>query len=740
MNALTLNRRALLKASIIGGAVLSFDARIAFAATPGDKAIVIDAYVRINPDNSFIIGAKNPEVGQGVKTMLPMLIAEELDVDWTQVTAETTIADAKIYGFQIAGGSFTTPMNYTPMRQVGAAARQMFLAAAAAKWGVGVETLTTSAGTVMHGPSKRVATYALLARDAAKVTAPDLKTVALKDPETFKIIGKSKHGVDTPAIIAGKPLFGIDVVKPGMLYAAIEACPAFGGTLVSFDEEAVKKKPGVLAVMAINSAYDIKGAKDAVVIVADSWWVANRARSVLKPVWSTDAQKQFSTAAFAASAASAMDAAPAGPILQKGDAAKALASAAKTITAKYEYPFLSHATLEPQNCTAEYKDGKITFWAPTQNPGDGRKVVAEALGIAPEAITIHMTRIGGGFGRRLSNDYMVQVAQIARALPGRPIKMIWTRTDDLRHDFYRAGGWHNFTAGIDAKGALVALKDHFVTVGKGGKPGTGAAMGATEFPAQLIDHVDFGQTVLESNVPTGYLRAPTSNAMGFVFQSFLDEVALAGGLDLPEFLRRTLGEARTINGDGPASPDGSKPEFNTGRARAVIDKVCQMAGWKGRSGGDAGDGVRKGRGFGFFYSHRGYFAEVVDLTVAKNGRVKVDKVWVAGDVGSQIINPINALHQAQGSVIDGIGQALSGQKIEFVEGAANRTNFHDYPLPRIIDTPDDVVVEWVISDNPPTGLGEPALPPVIPAVANAIFAATGKRLRSLPVVPKDLAV
>lgn len=740
MTALALDRRAMLKASLVGGAVLAFDASFAFAQAPGQKAVIINAYIRVNADNSFVIGSKNPEVGQGIKTMLPMLIAEELDVDWSQVTAETTIADDKIYGMQVAGGSFATPLNYMPMRQIGAAARAMFVKAAAARWGVAENTLTTSGGRVSPTNGKHSVTYAELAAEAAKIAAPELASVPLKDPSAFKIIGQSKLGVDNQAIVSGKPLFGIDVKRPGLLHAAIEVCPAYGGTLVSYDEAAVKNLPGILAVLPINSANNIKGANDAIAIVAESWWVANQARSALKPVWSTDAQKGYSSAAFKASAERLMGGTPAVSIVKRGDAAKALAGAAKKVSARYDYPFIAHATLEPQNCTAEFKDGKIEFWAPTQQPADGRKVVAEALGISPDAITINMTRIGGGFGRRLMNDYMVQVAQIARALPGRPIKLIWTRTDDLRHDFFRAGGWHALEAGVDGAGNLVALTDHFVSFGKDGKANLGAGMGATEFPALVMADVDLGVSYIENNVPTGYLRAPSSNALAFVFQSFLDEVALAGGLDLPELMRRTLGEPRVVQQATMTGRDGLAPQFHTGRALGVIEKVCQMAGWNGRQGGDTGNGVRKGRGFGFYYSHRGYFAEVVDVTVAKNGRVKVDKVWVAGDVGRQIINPINALHQAQGSVIDGLGQILSGQKVEFNEGAANRTNFHDYPLPRIIDAPDDVVVEWVITDNDTTGLGEPALPPVIPAIANAIFAATGKRIRSLPVVPAELAV
>jgi isoquinoline 1-oxidoreductase beta subunit len=366
-------------------------------------------------------------------------------------------------------------------------------------------------------------------------------------------------------------------------------------------------------------------------------------------------------------------------------------------------------------------------------PADGLAQVCQITGLKPEDVTIHMMRIGGGFGRRLLNDYMVMSAQLAKAMPGKPVKMLFNRTDDLQHDYYRPAGWHSLSAGLSADGRLIAIKDNFVTVGLNGMAGRGGDLGATEFPGQLLDHVDFGQTVLETHVPTGWLRAPGSNSLAYTFQSFLDEVALAAGLDLPEFMRRTLGEKRVIAGQGPRSP-----AFDTGRALGVIDKVCANAGWTGRTSGTGPGGARTGRGFAFYFSHQGYFAEVVDVTVA-GGKVKVDKVHVVGDVGSQIINPINAIHQVQGSVIDGIGHALSGQFVPIEGGMAKRTNFHDYTMPRIDMAPKDVVVDFLITNNPPTGLGEPALPPVVPAVCNAVFAATGKRARTLPITAAMLA-
>jgi len=730
MNApANITRRSFLSVSLVGGAVLAFGATLSLpgeaegAGKAGESAGVLNAFIRINPDNSVVIGAKNPEIGQGIKTMLPMLIAEELDVDWAQVRIEQTLADGKKYGPQVAGGSRSTPTNWLPMRQAGAAARQMLVQAAAAQWRVPADTLTTGGGMVRHAGSGRSASYASLALAAAKLTPPALESVPLKDESAFTIIGTSRHGVDTPAILKGQPLYGIDTDLPGMVYAALELCPVPMGTIASFDAGAVKALKGVIAVVPINSGIVAKGKFDALAIVADSWWTAQSAREKLSVEWDVAAHTRFSTKGYEAQAASALAGAAGGDILKQGDATAALAGAAKTVTARYDYPFLAHCTLEPQNCTGLYADGKLSLWAPSQAPESGRAQVAELMDIAPEAITIHMTRIGGGFGRRLMSDYMVQVAQIARAVPGKPVKMLFARADDMRHDYYRPAGWHELTAGLDAKGKLVALKDHFVTFGQDGEPIRAAGMEQTEFPAQLLPDVHLGVTFLETNLPTGWLRAPTSNAMGFVFQSFLDELAEAAGKDLPSFILGILGEDRMLAQVGRGAP------FNTGRARKVIEEACAFAGWKpGRSATGGG----KGRGFGFYFSHAGYFAEVVDATVGEGGSITVDKIWVVGDVGSHVINPINALHQVQGSAIDGLSQAMIGQKIEQVDGAIVQENFDTFPLLRIDAAPRDVAVKFVTSPFSPTGLGEPALPPVIPALANALYAATGKRIRSLP--------
>ncbi|MDE8653590.1 xanthine dehydrogenase family protein molybdopterin-binding subunit [Novosphingobium album (ex Liu et al. 2023)] len=725
MSAETLTRRGFIGVSLLAGGGLLFDLSVPMAARAADgQPIVVTAFIRILPDNRVVIGGKNAEIGQGVKTSLPMLIAEELDVDWAQVTVEQTHADQAIFGGQSAGGSRTTPREWLPMRQAGAAARAMLVTAAATRWNVPAEGLTTASGKVIDRRSGRAIAYAELAAAAATVAPPDPAKLKLKDPADFRIIGKPIGGVDTPAIVAGKPLFGIDVALPGMLHAVLETCPAFGGKLKSANLDEVRAVPGVRHVLTIKGDGQAESLFDGVAILAESWWTANRAREALKIEWDDAGKTGFSTASYERQAEERLAGAAESEVVRSGDVAAAFAGAAKVVKARYSYPFLAHGTLEPQNTTALFKDGAIEIWATTQNPENGRALVANALGLPPAKIRINLTRIGGGFGRRLMNDYMVQAAAIAMQVPGTPVKLLYNRKDDFRRDFYRAGGWHGFAAALDGKGRLIGFRDHFVTFGTDGKAGRGAELSATTLPAGLVEHVLFEQSVLATNLPMGWLRAPGSNALGFVFQSFLDEVAEAAGKDLPALMLELLDEPREVTSGGRG------PAFLTGRARIVIDKVLAMSGWADRKALPAGHG----KGFAFYFSHAGYFAEVVEVSVVE-GQPRVLAVWVAGDVGSQIINPLNALHQVQGSVIEGLGQALAGQRITQVAGAVEQENFDSHPFQRIDATP-RIEVAFVTTDYPPTGLGEPALPPVIPALVNAIRAATGKRIRGLPV---DLA-
>ena len=727
MSAAQLSRRAFISASLLAGGGLLFDLAMPVAHAADGQPVILNAFIRILPDNRVIIGAKNAEIGQGAKTMLPMLIAEELDVDWDQVTVEQTHADQKIFGGQVAGGSRTTPREWIPTRQAGAAARAMLVAAAAQGWGVAPDTLRTAGGKVTDPKSGKSIPYGALAAAAARLPAPDPASLKLKDAADFHIIGRSIGGVDTPAIVAGKPLFGIDVTLPAMLHAVLTTCPAFGGTFKSANLDEVRAMPGIDHVLVIKGDGTPESLFDGVAILSKSWWSAKQAREALKVEWDVSAVSGFSTQGYASQAAERRKGKADGDIIRTGDVASAFAAAAKTVSADYHYPFLAHGTLEPQNCTALFQDGAIEIWAPTQNPESGRALVAKALSLPPEKIRINFTRIGGGFGRRLMNDYMVQAAAIAAQVPGVPVKLLYTREDDIHRDFYRPAGWHGFRAALDKGGRMTAFHDHFITFGKDGKPVRSAELSPAELPAGLIDHVLLEQSFLATNMPTGWLRAPGSNALGFVYQAFLDEVAQAAGKDLPTLMLDLLGDPKEL-ARGP-----NVPPFVTARARGVIEKAVAMGGWADRASLPRGTG----KGFAFYYSHMGYFAEVVEVKVV-DGMPRVKSVWVAGDVGSHIINPVNALHQAQGSVIEGLGQALAGQAITQVAGAVEQSNYDSHPFLRIADAP-RIEVEFVKTDYPPSGLGEPALPPVIPALVNAIHAATGKRIRTLPITPEMLA-
>jgi isoquinoline 1-oxidoreductase subunit beta len=731
----TLSRRSLLKVGALAGGGLMLTATmpmIAKAATAaGSAPATLNAFVSIAPDNTITIVGKNPEIGQGIKTMLPMLIAEEMDADWDQVRITQADSDARKYGFQIAGGSFATPMNWLPMRQVGAAARQMLIGAAAARWGVEASSLRTEKGKVLD-TSGRSLTYGDLATDAASQPVPDLATVALKDAKDFTIIGRSIGGIDSPRIVRGEPIFGVDTQLPGVVYAAYERSPVFGARLKSANLAAAKAEPGVLDAFVVEGNGSADQLVDGVAIISTNWWLANQARSKLaiewdNGQWATHSSKGYDEAASAAWASGK----PQDEIVSTGDVDAAFASAAKTLEAEYAYPFLAHVAMEPMNCTAlMHQDGTLEMWAPTQNPGAGHNSVAQMLGLTPDKVTVHITRMGGGFGRRLVNDFMHQAAAIAKTMPGTPVQLIWSREDDLRSDFYRPAGWHKLRAAIDADGKLTGFDDHFVTLDiPGAGPFNPAAMSPDVFPAKFVPNLRYAQTKLETRVPMGALRAPSSNALAFVMQGFLDEVAQETGKDLPALLLEMI-EGHEKEPDQRGGFAGTMIGFNPARMGAVIEKAVAMSNFRGASP----DG--RAKGFGFYFSHQGYFAEVVEASLGARGAIAVHNVWAAGDVGSHIINPFGALNQVEGSIIDGIGQALS-LAVEIEGGAAKPGNFHEYQLPRMPTTP-AIHVEFVKSDNAPTGMGEPALPPVIPALTNALFKLTGKRIRKLPIDASQL--
>lgn len=710
------SRREFLTAASAGGLVISFTVATK-AQAQGPALQPINAYVKVAPDGTVTITNKNPECGQGIKTMLPMLIAEELDVPWEKVRIEQADNDPQTYGRQFAGGSMATPLHWEDQRRVGAVARAMLIQAAAQAWNCPAGECTTQAGVVLHKTSKRKATYGSLAGQCAGITPPDPKSLTLKDPKDYRIIGRATPQYDTAKIVTGQPLFGIDVQVPGMLYATYEKAPVFGAKVASADLAAAQGVKGVRKAFVVDGGTNLSGLLPGVAVVADTWWAAKKGRDQLKTRWADHPTAQQGSAGFAKRAAELAAGAPQRTARNDGDVAAALKGAAKTVEAAYAYPFLSHATLEPQNCTAVVKDGKVEIWAPTQNPEPGRQLVATTLGIKPEDITIHMIRCGGGFGRRLSNDYMVEAAWIARET-GAPVKLLWTREDDMRHDFYRPAGFHFLKGGVDASGKLVAWQDHFVSFGPGGEQfAPSAGMAPTEFPARFVPNCRIDVSTMPLGVPTGPLRAPGSNALSFVMQSFIDELAHASGQDPVAFRLNLLGDQKLV-GEGSGA-------YNAERMRGVVQKVAEVSKWGEKLP------ARTGKGIAFHYSHLGYFAEVIQVQVAADGTPKVQKAWVAGDVGRQIINPHGAVNQVQGSVLDGVSEALH-QKITIENGRTVEGNFDSYPLIRMNES-FPVEVHWVMTDYPPTGLGEPALPPAIPALTNAIFAATGKRVRELPI-------
>ena len=725
-----ISRRHFLQAGTAGaaGLVLSFYLPVRGQEAP--PPLEPNAWLQIAPSGEITLWAARSEMGQGVRTSLPMILAEELEADWARIRVVQADLDPK-YGDQLTGGSFSVNYSWEPLRRLGAAAREMLRTAAARTWNVPVAECAARQAVVTHMPSGRRLSYAELAQRAAALPVP--QNPPLKEHKDFRIVGHATPRVDGPQIVTGTATYGMDVKLPGMLYAAVARCPVFGGKVKKYSDARARAVPGVRSVVElprVEMPVPFSGDKGGVghqhflwggvAVVADSTWAALEGRKALEIEWDEGPAAAESTEVmrrtfmeFAAQGGTA--------VRTDGDPDGALASAANRLEADYEVPFLSHAPMEPPNCTAHVRDGRCELWGPMQNAQGVKAALMRALEVPSSAVTIHVTLLGGGFGRRLNLDYGVEAALISRAAKA-PVKVVWTREDDITHDYYRPAGFHRLRAGLDAAGNLVAWTEHIVA------PTTAAFYNGPEspdvptseltpgvFPAGVVPHFRISFSHVPSAVPRGWWRSVEDSANTFVVQSFTDEVAAAAGKD-PLAFRRDLFARMPL-----PSPQS---RFRKERLLGVLNLAAEKAGW--------GTLLQRGRGRGIAaqYCFGSYIAEVAEVTVSRNGALRVDRVVAAIDCG-QVINPDMVAAQVEGGIAFGLSPVLKSA-ITVDRGRVQQTNFHAYQVLRINEMP-RVEVSIVPSTAPPTGVGEPGLPPIAPAVTNAIFAATGKRIRRLPI-------
>jgi len=693
----SVSRRNFLRVSMIagGGMLVGFSALSNSETGDNTEATPFspNAYIKISPDGKITLMSPNPEIGQGVKTSLVMLIAEEMNVDWQTIDVEIAPLDAK-YGSQTTGGSGAIRSRYAPLRQAGATAKAMLIAAAADTWNVSVTDCYAEKGFVIHKSSGKKLSYGELATKAAGMPVPT--NVPLKDPKDFTIIGTRVKDVDAKAIVTGKPLFGIDTRKEGMLYAVVARPPAHGKKLQSFDDSAALKVNGVKKVVQV---------KNSVAVLAISTWAAMKGRTALKINWE-DASKLESTTDHEKAFRELLSKPAATPNRNDGDVDAAMAAATKVLDVMYEVPVLSHAQMEPLNFYADVRDGKAELYGPTQVPQSLVSAVAKELNIPATNVSLGLPRQGGGFGRKLRPDNGVEAALVSQAAQC-PVQVQWSREDDMQNDFYRPSGMFRFKAAIK-DGNLEAWHQSFASLSNGRSPDT--------YPAGAVQNLKIESHSLPTNIPTGPWRAPTHNVQAFANESFMDEVAYELKKDPVAFRLELLKKAKE-------QPVG-KLAYDPDKFISVIELVAKMCNW-GKTPANTY------RGFSTWFSFNSYVAQVVEIQMLK-GKPRITKVYCAVHCG-KVVNVSGAENQVQGAVVDGLGHAVY-TKLTFNNGAAVQTNFGPYNFVRMRNTPLDVVVQFVPSEENPTGLGEPGLPPIAPALANALFAATGKRFRKMPFV------
>ena len=749
--ALALDRRTFLKVggTAAGGFLITLSLPSCRAGPSADRSprpFAPNPFLRIEPDGTVTIWAKNPDMGEGVKTSLPMIVAEELGADWSRVRVAQADLDRSRYGGQGSGGSDGITSDWDNLRKAGAVARGMLIAAAADRWGVAADSCRARAGSVVHAASGRSLPFGELAGPASRL-APPKAPPALKSPGEFSIVGTRVSGCDNPSIVTGKPLYGLDARVPGMLRAVIEKAPTFGGRPAKVDAGLALAVPGVRQVVTIEGLENPTRLRPGVAVVADSTWAAMKGREALlaglqwTPGPSPGEGSESLSRRFTELARS-----PGKRLRDAGDVDAAFARARRVFDAVYEFPFLAHATLEPMNCIADVRDGRCEIRGPMQMPDSAQRVVAEATGLPAKAIRIHVTRLGGGFGRRLLSDYAAEAAVLSQKV-GKPVQVVWTREDDMRNDYYRPAGRQVLRAGVDAGGAVVAWYHHLINVSRNAYRLDKSPPESTEtygmFAPRVADAAADLQALYQpvaiancrveyteaaTAIPTGAWRAPAHNVNAFAIQCFLDEIAHALGSDPAEHRLSILGSA----GDYPSKPDPDIPTpYNPDRLKGVVRLAAERAGWGKR----APEGIA--RGIAGHFTFGSYAAHVVELSVEGGKKVRIRRVVSAVDCGIPV-NVSGVEAQTEGGVIDALGASFYGE-MPIENARARHGSFDGYRLLRHDEAP-PVEVHIVPSRERPTGFGEIALPPFAPALGNAIFAATGRRIRRLPFAASGLSL
>ena len=720
-----MKRRQFLQVSVTaGGAFLlgfRFDRAFATPAKIPIPNFEPNGFIRISPDNSIVIMAKNPDIGQGVKTALPLIVAEELEADWSKVQVQMADLNIEKHGEQTGGGSQAIQENYDSLRRAGAAAREMLILAAAETWKVNKNECFAEKNTVIHRPSGRRLTYGELAEAAARQPVPE--NPLLKDPKDFKLLGTYIHDVDSASIVSGQPLYGIDVRVPGMLYAVIARPPRFGAKVLRFDDSQARTVGGVRQIIQLETTGNDFLQRGGIAVLAESTWAAIKGRNALDITWDEGSLPPEDSATLRRKFLEILDANDLPVIREDGNVKTALSHAVTVLEATYEVPLLAHVTMEPMNYTAWVQAGKVEAWGPTQVPDAVKYYAQQITGVPESDITVHITRSGGGFGRRLAFDYAVDALQLSQKTNA-PVQVLWTREDDLANDFYRPAGMFRIRAGVDAAGRLIAWHAKGTTTSRYAYRKSTRSPHTTEvfpdeLPAGMVPNYRLEYKNPPTGIPVGAWRAPGHNSTAFAIQSFIDELAHAAGKDPLAFRLDLIGEARVM----PYRDHGG--DYDTGRLRGVLQLAAEKAGW--------GKPLPTGHYHGLA-AHVTFgvpVAEIVEISMP-GGQLKVHKVTVAVWCG-QIINRTGAEQQVAGAILDGLSAALYG-KVSIENGAAMEQNFHLYRMLRMPEAPPEIEVHFMESHEAPRGLGEMGLPPVAAAVCNAIFAATGKRIRELPVV------